>query len=869
MVVNTLKGDLGEVFGIAMDVSLTGNYVRNFINQSGQGILADRMQRALNGFATNLNDLSGAGGTVDRCTAGETLGIRPGAVRSVTTTTSTTPGTPGTTVNSSTGVITTVAVASGITTTTVTVPRATPWSVGNGGGWGDANGATDGTPSLTPTFGQQSVTGVASANILGGTAVAGNGCYFFNPFASAFDKTRFGPTVYTNITGNDSTYGFIGTGQYQGYGTGTYGPSGNLLTGPSSGLQNDAGVINWLYENRYRRISQDTVDITGVVNGTGGVNLPGGPLGWAAGSEYRYYDRFTQYDVLSDRAKNPCSFISNLTGAAFANRANLADQNDVNAPGRQQLTATIAENYSATCNNITNTNTALSNLSRTGVWLDGFGGNSIRTQFRTVSGFGELSLPFTDTINGSFSSRYERSRINLSTPVAAVVTTGALKWEVSKKVQLRVSVGQTFNATDPGCDAGLTSATNGSSTVTGIGLTVVPNVNTSAFTYCNTALNPERGVNYDLGFIFKPTKSLFMTADLWTIENNGRATTISATAMARLLAGQGALGANLSDPDFAKALDGSAGTINCATSDLFHKIDPASGQPLVELIGLDGTVTQACQTPGQAATTTLQGFTGTPAAGLTNQSYALLYNLPSAINAGNLNTRGIDMGVTYQLPGTVLGGRTSMNVDATYLFYLNTAAASYNGVIVGSDAKFRGGRGAPGGQSSSTLRGSLGFQWAKGKNRLSGTMHFFSSVVVDPASFGSVVVQSNSTAAVFTNYNPATSGQQALCTPDNLAALVPDPTLTLSGAGAAGVGEGPINLACNVGNYLGQRQGGRATFDLTYIRQLPGNVTLSITGENLFDTDPPYSRETQYFFPSAGITSLGRTIKVGVRKTFQ
>ena len=55
--------------------------------------------------------------------------------------------------------------------------------------------------------------------------------------------------------------------------------------------------------------------------------------------------------------------------------------------------------------------------------------------------------------------------------------------------------------------------------------------------------------------------------------------------------------------------------------------------------------------------------------------------------------------------------------------------------------------------------------------------------------------------------------------------------------------------------------------DLNYLLQLPWDMTLSLTVENLTDEDPSFARLDLSYDPFTS-SALGRTYKLGLRKRF-
>ncbi|OQW74966.1 MAG: hypothetical protein BVN32_11955 [Proteobacteria bacterium ST_bin14] len=209
-------------------------------------------------------------------------------------------------------------------------------------------------------------------------AVAGtNGCTFFNPFS-------------TGISGNPVT------GATNANFAGRRAPAGFNLT-PGAGLINDLPTI----DNFFRTTRSDTTtrlfvgDI--VLSGKSGIELPGGPLAFAIGGQYRSDSYKIRYAADSNLAVNPCP------GSPL----------DPNAICAQQTGA-----------------------------LGFLGTNRNRTTSSDVYAiFGELRAPVTDTLDLQFSARYEQYG-------GAIGSTfnpqGRARWQVTPWLAIRGGAGTTF-----------------------------------------------------------------------------------------------------------------------------------------------------------------------------------------------------------------------------------------------------------------------------------------------------------------------------------------------------------------------------------------------------------------------------------------
>ena len=83
--------------------------------------------------------------------------------------------------------------------------------------------------------------------------------------------------------------------------------------------------------------------------------------------------------------------------------------------------------------------------------------------------------------------------------------------------------------------------------------------------------------------------------------------------------------------------------------------------------------------------------------------------------------------------------------------------------------------------------------------------------------------------------------------------------------GAPAIGYNPCQ---NVAVTNGDKLGTQFSSAFTYRLQLPQNLDLTFTVDNVFDTDPQFSRDTLNYNSSSGVSPLGRTFQLGVRKTF-
>jgi iron complex outermembrane receptor protein len=70
-----------------------------------------------------------------------------------------------------------------------------------------------------------------------------------------------------------------------------------------------------------------------------------------------------------------------------------------------------------------------------------------------------------------------------------------------------------------------------------------------------------------------------------------------------------------------------------------------------------------------------------------------------------------------------------------------------------------------------------------------------------------------------------------------------------------------------VANTTGVRIGDQLVQDLTYVAQLPSDITVSASVSNLTDRDPPFARLELGYDPTT-VSPIGRAIEIGIRKKF-
>jgi len=263
------------------------------------------------------------------------------------------------------------------------------------------------------------------------------GCYYFNPFSSAFSRNAF--------TGAASPY-FVGTGSFAGYDAG-------------AGLQNNPEMVRWLYETVTLDRYYNNYIVDPIIRGTTGIDLPGGAIQIAIGGQYRRQDEETNVSDIIDRSINPCPF---LPDGSWTN----------NCTGNAR-TGTMALSKSAT--------------------VLGAAGNNHRDERRhypVAAGFMQFKLPILSNLNADIVGRYEKFYSDVTDQDNDVaVPAVALKWDPLDWLSLRTSWGKTFSQVNPPADVGPVKA-NG----------VTP-IAYETYNYPNLEVRPEKGENFSVGFL--------------------------------------------------------------------------------------------------------------------------------------------------------------------------------------------------------------------------------------------------------------------------------------------------------------------------------------------------------------------------------
>lgn len=227
----------------------------------------------------------------------------------------------------------------------------------------------------------------------------------------------------------------------------------NAITGAAnpayvSSLANSKALVDWFFKKLSTKQTSRLFVAEAVLNGKTAITLPGGDIAWAAGMQYRRSYFTSTFNDISNALINPCvntpDFgVTNCTGSAR------------NGPFMFLGVNTPADNQSD-----------------------------------VVAGFGELSLPITQTVQAQLAARYE----DYGGAVGSTFNPKAsIRWQALSWMAVRASAGSTFRGPpDP-----LTTTTSVTS------LQGILGVFRAVDIFGNPDLKPEKANTYNAGLLFK------------------------------------------------------------------------------------------------------------------------------------------------------------------------------------------------------------------------------------------------------------------------------------------------------------------------------------------------------------------------------
>jgi iron complex outermembrane receptor protein len=299
----------------------------------------------------------------------------------------------------------------------------------------------------------------AALNGLGGPSCTGvtpgaNGCLYFNPFSNAF-------------AGNPA--------------------QGLTNPGFNAAAVNSRALSDWLFNLQVYEAWQTTWVADVVFNGQLPFHLWGGPVGWAAGAQYRTVDVKQRVSPDTYNADLfPCPTAGQVVGPP---------------PGCPVATGPFI--FLGQNRNL--------DLSQN-VWAV----------------YGELHLPITDTIDAQLAVRYERYSGDTGSTTNPQFR---IKWQALDWFALRASVGTSFR--------GPTAFNTIPTGATGLaGLPTTGNAFRAVDFIGNPSVGPETALTYSVGAIFR-AGGLTATVDYWKYRLEDQITSVPAALIAAAVGGVG------------------------------------------------------------------------------------------------------------------------------------------------------------------------------------------------------------------------------------------------------------------------------------------------------------------------------------------
>ncbi|MDP2011472.1 MAG: TonB-dependent receptor, partial [Phenylobacterium sp.] len=283
-------------------------------------------------------------------------------------------------------------------------------------------------------------TAAETANFTTNAGNAAQGCFYFNPFTNAIQQSL------SNVPANPYYVG-----------------SSSTIAGLNDAVANRGAVFDWMDEEQRNEITDKLFVADLIFNGESSFKLWGSDnISWAAGAQFRYDRRVQDPDALYDANATPC----------------------VDSPPFGDGTP-----YCPTTAN--------------GPFLFNANLRPYDVERKIGSGFFEVRLPITDSLEGSLAGRYEyyQGQGETFNPKAA------LRWQALDWLALRGSVSTTYRA-----PAATITTTNFSR-----GLTNASGTYRANDLFGNPNLDPETALTYSVGAMVK-IGGFNATVDYWNFD---------------------------------------------------------------------------------------------------------------------------------------------------------------------------------------------------------------------------------------------------------------------------------------------------------------------------------------------------------------
>lgn len=305
----------------------------------------------------------------------------------------------------------------------------------------------------------------------------------------------------------------------------------NVVTGatnPNFTAANSLEVLDFILEDTFTEQEIKLTVLEGVLDGQLPISLAGGNVGWAFGGQYRKEEFDRSYNDIANLDVTPC--IATVTTG----------------------TTTCAQPVGAL----------------------GFlaGSRPLSAEQEVYAVFGELSLPFTDTLNASLAARYEDYGGDIGSTFDPKLS---VRWQVAEPLAFRGSISTTFRG------PALTQVAPGSVT----SLQSVGGTFRAVDIAGNPSLTPESALTYNLGAIFQPG-NLNLSVDYWSFDFDDSVVTEPVASMvAAMFPGNSAV--NCGAPAFAGLQARFTFTGACAVTNVSRLNTQYINGPNIKTSGID------------------------------------------------------------------------------------------------------------------------------------------------------------------------------------------------------------------------------------------------------------------------------------------
>lgn len=479
-----------------------------------------------------------------------------------------------------------------------------------------------------------------------------NGCEFFNPFASSFQTSVLG--------GTNPQYGGVGA------------PLGAAATG----WENSRELVDWMTHPRNLETQRQSLTFDALWTGSlpENLELPGGPIGWALGTQWRQTESRTlpvaDTQEMEQLLTQACPYPDPSV--------------DTSHPGDRQSFGDRGCTYGESYPGPGAFFSALSPPREVG-YNDSQG----------ISYFGELQLPILDNLNASASFRREEFN---NARVTGDIYSLAAKYDITKDLYVRASYGTNFRAEnildlDPGfTEIAGTATFRIAETTTGSAdgvERVIPIRRTIALD-----LSPENSVTMNLGIGYQTTLGdarITAKADFFRIEREGQLAASNSTAIISNVFGMAPISV------------------------------PAGGSPLSALADCSARLAQFLTFAGGACQ---QGVT--TAFDVTEiQTYQQ--------NGPGFLTEGVDISLDYTQ--RLWGGVFGANLSATRNFAYESTDFHVNGILfeAGSDRLGYSNSSRTPPYPFFETKGNASVRWVNKEHRVNFRMNYVSGITPDQA----------------------------------------------------------------------------------------------------------------------------------------